>query len=153
MTRVWKYLRLEAPFWACAGIVLACTTSASANPVLPALFSDHMVLQQGKEIPVWGKADPGEQVEVRLADKQANATADPTGKWSTHFPAMTAGGPFILAVRGKKEVVIKDVMIGEVWIASGQSNMTFSLDGTDNGAAEVASANYPQVRFFTVPKK
>ena len=66
---------------------------------------------------------------------------------------MTAGGPFILTVQGKKPVVIKDVMIGEVWIASGQSNMTFSLDGAENAATELPNANYPQIRLFTVPKK
>ena len=112
-----------------------------------------MVLQQGREIHIWGKADPAEQITARLAGQSSSATADTQGNWSLHLPAMHAGGPFILTVRGKKEIVIKDVLIGEVWIASGQSNMTFSLDGSAEAATEVPKANYPQIRLFSVPKK
>jgi sialate O-acetylesterase len=133
--------------------VLACSSNCWANPTLPTLFSDHMVLQQGREIHIWGNADPDEQVIVSLAGQTAHATADTHGKWSAHLPAMSAGGPFTLTVHGKTEVVIKDVLIGEVWIASGQSNMTFSLAGSENGGDEVEKANYPQIRLFTVPKK
>ena len=124
-----------------------------ADPSLPTLFSDHMVLQQGREIHVWGKADPAEQIIATLGEHSSRATADRHGNWSLHLPAMQAGGPFILTVHGKKEVVIKDVLIGEVWIASGQSNMTFSLDGSEGAATEVPKAYYPQIRLFTVPKK
>lgn len=133
--------------------LLAFSLNAWADPALPTLFGDHMVLQQGREIHVWGKADPGESVGASLAGRSSSATADGRGDWSLHLPALTAGGPFTLIVRGKKEAVIKDVMIGEVWIASGQSNMTFSLDGTENAAVDVPQANDPQVRLFTVPKK
>ncbi|MGO9085027.1 MAG: sialate O-acetylesterase [Candidatus Sulfotelmatobacter sp.] len=133
--------------------LIACGLNCWAVPELPTLFSEHMVLQQGREIPIWGKADPGEQVAVTLAGHGTSATADAHGGWSVHLPALSAGGPFTLTVRGKKEIVIKDVMIGEVWIASGQSNMTFSLDGAEGGAEEVAKANYAQIRLFTVPRK
>lgn len=134
-------------------VALTCCGRGWADPTVPTLFTDHMVLQRGREIHVWGMADPGEKVTVSLADYSSAAAADTQGNWSVLLPAMTAGGPFILTVQGKKPVVIKDVMIGEVWIASGQSNMTFSLDGAENAATELPNANYPQIRLFTVPKK
>jgi sialate O-acetylesterase len=112
-----------------------------------------MVLQQGREIHVWGNADANERITVSVAGRTASAVADVDGKWSIYLPSMSAGGPFTLTIRGKKDVVIKDVMIGEVWIASGQSNMTFSLDGADGAATEVPKANYPQIRLFTVPNR
>jgi len=90
---------------------------------------------------------------VTLADHIANTKADASGHWSLQLPLLSAGGPFTLIIRGKKEIVIKDVLIGEVWIASGQSNMTFSLGGSENGPSEVAQANYPQIRLFTVPRR
>lgn len=134
-------------------LFLFFAASAFADPSLPTLFSDHMVLQRGRAISVWGKADPGEQVTVSLADETASATADHDGKWSAQLPALSAGGPFTLRVRGNKEIAIRDVMIGEVWIASGQSNMTFPLSASENGASEVAKADFPQIRLFNVPKK
>jgi sialate O-acetylesterase len=124
-----------------------------ADPSLPTLFGDHMVLQQAREIHVWGKADPAEPITATLAGHSSNSSADAQGNWSLHLPAVRAGGPFTLTIRGKKEIVIKDVLIGEVWIASGQSNMAFSLDGSAESALEVPKANYPQIRLFTVPKR
>jgi sialate O-acetylesterase len=112
-----------------------------------------MVLQREREMHIWGKADPGERITASLAGHEATATADKSGAWSVRLPAMSAGGPFTLMIGGKKQIAIKDVMIGEVWIASGQSNMTFSLDGSEGSADEVPKANYPQIRLFNVPKK
>ena len=133
--------------------LLAFTLNCWADPVLPTLFSDHVVLQRDREIHIWGKADPGERITASLAGHEATATADKRGAWSVHLPAMSAGGPFTLVIRGKKQIAIRDVMIGEVWIASGQSNMTFSLEGSEGAAAEIPKANYQQIRLFNVPKK
>jgi sialate O-acetylesterase len=124
-----------------------------ADPVLPTLLSDHMVLQQGREIHIWGKGDAGETVTVSVAGHATTTTTDGRHQWSVRLPALVAGGPFTLTVQGNKKIEIKDVMIGEVWIASGQSNMTFSLDGAEGAATEVPKANYPQIRLFTVPRK
>jgi sialate O-acetylesterase len=124
-----------------------------ADPWLPNLFSDHMVLEQARPIHIWGKADAREKLSVGLATESTNVVADEHGRWSVDLPPLPAGGPFTLSIRGKKEIVIRDVMIGEVWVASGQSNMTFPLDGSENGPAEVAKADYPQIRLFNVPKK
>lgn len=134
-------------------VIVVCVGACWADPTLSTLFSDHMVLQQGREIHVWGRADPSEQITVSFAGHSAKATGDAHGQWSLQLPAMPAGGPFTLSIRGKKEVIIRDVLIGEVWIASGQSNMTYSLEGSEHGAIEVSKANYPQIRLFTVPRK
>lgn len=123
------------------------------DPVLPYLLADHMVLQQGREIHVWGKADPGEKITVTLAEKTSSAPADAGGNWSIDLPAMSAGGPYTVTIQGKKTILLKDVMIGEVWIASGQSNMTFALIDSVGATEEIPKADYPQIRLFTVPKR
>jgi sialate O-acetylesterase len=139
-----------------AALAMFCWSPLSswADPVLPHLLTDHMVLQRDREIHIWGKADPGEKITVTLAQKTAaSSDTDASGKWSVHLPSMTAGGPFTLAVVGKKTVLVKDVMIGEVWIASGQSNMAFVLSDSLGATEEIPKADYPQMRLFTVPKK
>jgi sialate O-acetylesterase len=127
--------------------------TAAAEPRLPHLFSDHLVLQRDREIHVWGSADPGEKITVTVAADTASAQTDPAGQWSVRLPAMPAGGPFVLRVAGAKTLEVKDVMIGEVWIASGQSNMTFELSGSVGAEMELPRADYPDIRLFTVPKK
>jgi sialate O-acetylesterase len=124
-----------------------------AEPRLPHLFSDHMVLQRDIELRIWGRADSGEPIEVSLAGASRHTVATGDGRWSVVFPSFPAGGPFVLEVRGKKTLLLKDVMIGEVWVASGQSNMTYALGGAANAAEEVPKANDPDLRFFTVPKR
>jgi sialate O-acetylesterase len=126
---------------------------ARAEPTLPHLFSDHMVLQRDKEIAVWGWATPQEHISVSLDRLSRDTTAGRDGSWKLTLPAMRVGGPFTLAVRGAKTIVIKDVMVGEVWLASGQSNMTYALSGAAGAADEIPNAAYDQIRFFTVPKK
>jgi sialate O-acetylesterase len=128
-------------------------SSSWADPHLPHLLSDHMVLQQERQIHIWGRADVGERITVTLADKIRSALPDAHGSWSVYLPAMRAGGPFNVVVRGKKTILLKDVMIGEVWVASGQSNMTFALSDSLAAAEELPKADYPQIRLFTVPKK
>jgi sialate O-acetylesterase len=124
-----------------------------AEPRLPHLFTDHMVLQQDMKISVWGWADPEERITVNLGPHTSETVATPAGRWDVSLPAMHAGGPFTLIVRGKKIVEVKDVLLGEVWIASGQSNMSYALSGAKGAAEEISAANYPQMRFFTVPKR
>jgi sialate O-acetylesterase len=124
-----------------------------AEPVLPHLFSDHMVIQRDAEIRVWGWADTGETISVLLAASTSQATTDSAGYWRVTLPAMRAGGPFTLTIKGKKTIVFRDVMIGEVWVASGQSNMTYALSGAAGAEQEIPNAIYSDIRFFTVPKK
>jgi sialate O-acetylesterase len=148
----WR-LQLKAPVWFAGLCLFACGLRCWADPVLPMLISDHMVLQQGREIRIWGEADTGEAISVSLAGHVATATADSGRHWTMRLPALSAGGPFTLTVQGNKTIEVRDVMIGEVWIASGQSNMTFSLESAEGAATEVPKANYPQIRLFTVPRK
>jgi sialate O-acetylesterase len=112
-----------------------------------------MVLQQGIEIPVWGWASPGEKVTVTLDKNIAKTRTGKNGKWRVNLPKMNYGGPFKMTVSGKDFRTIENIMIGEVWICSGQSNMEFHVSGTKNAAAEIAAANYPDIRFFTVKKR
>jgi sialate O-acetylesterase len=112
-----------------------------------------MVLQRDVAVHVWGWADPGEAIEVGLAGASTKTTTARDGRWTVSLPVLAAGGPFVLEVRGKKTLRAKDVMIGEVWVASGQSNMTYALAGAANAAEEIPKANDPDLRFFTVPKK
>lgn len=126
---------------------------AWADPRLPYLISDHAVFQQGREIPIWGNADGGEGIVVTLAGHSISTAADSVGHWDVRIPAMSAGGPFTLRVEGKKTIELKDVMIGEVWIASGQSNMTFELGGSAGAEQELPKADYPEIRLFVVPRR
>ncbi|MCD6352442.1 MAG: sialate O-acetylesterase, partial [Armatimonadetes bacterium] len=121
-----------------------------AEVTLPHLFCDNMVLQQGLPVPFWGKADPGETVTVRLCDEKASTIADANGRWMVKLPPLTYGGPFRVVIEGKNRIVLKNVLVGEVWVASGQSNMAFTLSGARNAEREIAHANYPKIRLFTV---
>jgi sialate O-acetylesterase len=112
-----------------------------------------MVLQRDKEVVVWGWATPQEHISVTLGRVTRDTTTGQDGRWSATLPAMPVGGPFTLVVRGAKTILIKDVMFGEVWVASGQSNMTYALSGATGAAEEIPKATYDQIRFFTVPKK
>jgi sialate O-acetylesterase len=127
-------------------------TPAKANPSLPYLISDHAIFQQGRRIHVWGTADPAEEITVSLSQSRAATRADSAGAWSVELPPMQAGGPFTLVVAGKTTLKIKDVLIGEVWIASGQSNMTFALANSTGAAEELPHADFPEIRLFTVPR-
>ena len=124
-----------------------------AEPRMPHLFSDHMVLQRDMEVRIWGWSDPRENIEVSLAGISQKTTATSEGQWSVSLPRLSAGGPFILEIRGNKTLRFKDVMIGEVWVASGQSNMAYTLSGAANAAEEIAKANDADLRFLAVPKK
>jgi hypothetical protein len=133
-----------------AGIFI--TTHAFAEVKLPAIFSDHMVLQREAGVPVWGWADPGEKVEVVIAGQTKTTAADAAGKWSVKLDKLSASEPVTLTVKGKNTVTVKDVLVGEVWLASGQSNMQLPVNGATNVWAEKASAKFPQIRMFTVAR-
>jgi sialate O-acetylesterase len=112
-----------------------------------------MVLQRGREIPVWGWAEPGEAITVSMGGNTRQTVAGAGKQWTVRLPAMTAGGPFLLTIRGNKTVAFKDVMAGEVWLCSGQSNMAFSLSSMKNAVEEIAAADLPELRLFTVRGK
>jgi len=119
---------------------------------LPALFSDNMVLQQGMDVPVWGWADDGEEVKVTFRGKTVKAKAK-GGKWMLKLGKFKAGGPDELLVEGKNRIELKNVLVGEVWVCSGQSNMEMALNNVFEGKEEVARSSNKQLRLFHVPKK
>ncbi len=131
----------------CWAVLSPCAT---ADVSLPAFFSDHMVLQRDMPVPVWGWAEPGEQVVVSIEKESKNATADGAGKWKVQLGKLQSGAPATLTVKGRNTVVINDVLIGEVWLCSGQSNMSMRVAESNDAANEKAAANYPQIRMFTV---
>ena len=135
-----------------AALWVAGTLSATAAVRLPNVFSDHMVLQRDQPIKVWGWAAPGEQVRVTLAGKSAAATATADGDWRLTLPPMKAGGPFELIAKGANTVTVTDVLVGEVWLCSGQSNMEFELKYALNAEREIKEATYPKMRLLWVPR-
>jgi sialate O-acetylesterase len=114
------------------------------------LFSDSAVLQRGQKIPVWGTARDGEKVTVEFQGQKASTTAA-NGKWSVDLDPLTASGPFTMTLTGDNTVTIKDLLVGEVWIASGQSNMNLTLTQTPYLTEEATKAKYPHIRTFKVP--
>ena len=140
-----------------AAALLTVAVGARADVRLPRIFTDHMVLQREMPVHVWGWAEAGEAVSVALDKDKAAATADALGRWSVTLPARAAGGPYLLVVSGKNTITLGDVLLGDLWVASGQSNMEMPLGGfatapVFNGAEEIAKAKYPQIRLMHVAK-
>ena len=133
--------------------LLATVAVASADVRLPALISDNMVLLPDGKANVWGWADPGEKVTVKLGDVSASAVANDQGKWSAKLEALKPGGGQDMSIAGKNTLTIKNVAVGEVWLASGQSNMEWTLNKANDAEKEIAACNYPDIRVFTVTKK
>ena len=135
------------------GVELAqAQESSAARPFLHPLFGDDMVLQRNVKFPVWGWTTPGASVTVQLRGQKATATADADGKWLARLGPFEAGGPYTLTISGPQSVTLNNVLVGDVWLCSGQSNMEMGVTQVNNPKEEVARANYPQIRLFTVPK-
>ena len=119
---------------------------------MPAIIGDNMVLQQDRKVRVWGTAGPGERITVTLNRRTAGAVTDPQGRWQAWLGPLKAGGPYILTIAGSNTLTFQNVLVGDVWICSGQSNMEFPLVNATGGAEAVAQANYPEIHLFTVQK-
>lgn len=134
--------------------VASLATLASADVRLPRIFASNMVLQRDADDVIWGWADPGEAVTLTL-DQQASIQATPNekGEWSARLPATAAGGPHKLAIQGRNHIDLNNVLFGEVWICSGQSNMEMGMKMVKNGQQDIQAANLPQIRLFMVDKK
>ena len=135
-----------------AGMLLAGVQSATADVTLPEVISNNMVLQKDIPLPIWGWADAGEGVSVTLGESSVKATADAAGQWKVTLPAIkTAGGPHEMTVKGKNEIKIANILVGEVWAGSGQSNMQWAVQQSVNGKKEVETATFPKIRLFIIP--
>jgi sialate O-acetylesterase len=131
---------------------IAATSGINANVSLPEIFSDHMVLQRDRANRIWGWADPKEAITIRIAGQHHEVVADEEGTWQTDLAPLRAGGPYVLDVRGENLLRIEDVLVGEVWFASGQSNMQFSVSSTARSVEAIGSSQNPDIRLFQVAK-
>jgi sialate O-acetylesterase len=135
------------------GVLVAPGVPARGDVKLPALFGDHMVLQRDQNDRVWGWADPGEEVTVSINGQTKTATAGADGKWLVTLDPMPAGGPYTLTVKGKNTITCNDVLAGEVWICSGQSNMQWPVGAANDADLEIKAAKFPGIRLITVPNR
>ncbi|HEX2949411.1 MAG TPA: sialate O-acetylesterase, partial [Armatimonadota bacterium] len=148
-SRLWPMLAM------CGMLLLAFAQSAlAANLTLPAIFCDNMVLQRGIKVPVWGTANPGDQVTVTFLKQHKSVKADAQGNWMVKLDKLKAGGPFEMTIAsGTNTITYKNVLIGEVWVCSGQSNMEMVVRSSRNSADEIANSANQNIRLFTVRKK
>jgi sialate O-acetylesterase len=137
---------------------LVIAAPARADVSLPRLVGDNMVLQRDAPLEIWGWADPGERVRVFFRGRVLSTHADLSGQWSARLPAEHAGGPDDMRIQAKNNLFLRNIMVGDVWLASGQSNMQFPMarEGSFGGVAdadrEIAAANFPQIRLFNVDR-
>lgn len=143
-------MRISRTVLSLALLPLFCV-AARADVKPHALFTDNCVLQQASIVPVWGAAADGEKVTVEFQGQKQSAVAE-NGKWMVKLRPLRAGGPFRMKISGRNAIVINNVLVGEVWLASGQSNMEWSLDKTVNAEEVMAAATHPRIRLFTVPR-
>jgi sialate O-acetylesterase len=130
---------------------LFCYTSNAAIK-LPSLFGNHMVLQQKSKVPIWGWASPGENISIEVSwqKNKVHTKTDASGHWKIELETPKAGGPYQININGENSIQLNDILIGEVWLCSGQSNMTFPLKYSDSAKQEIAKADFPAIRYFGV---
>jgi sialate O-acetylesterase len=148
-------MRIRGPLLVAMLALLCPALRADVKP--HALFSDGMVLQQKVKCPIWGTADPGEMISITLAGERkgqkTTVTAGQDGTFRADFGPEEAGGPYTLTMKGKNTVTVKDVYFGEVWVASGQSNMWWPINSSETPDKIKKAANHPMIRLFTVPQR
>ncbi len=145
--RIPCWLRLVA-----ATIFLGSPGSVTADVVVPNIFSDSMVLQRGQNNRVWGRADAGENVTVTIGDQSHQTVADADGNWHVMLSPLFVGAPLTLSVKGNNEIRVSDVLVGEVWICSGQSNMAWTVNRSNDADLEGAAADFPRIRMINFPR-
>lgn len=133
-------------------VALLICVVAHGEVALSGMFGDNMMLQRGLQLPIWGTAAPGERVTVSACGQTGSVIAGEDGRWSLRLDPIAATEPFDLTVSGTNEIVLRNVLMGDVWICSGQSNMVWTVANSLNGAEEVAAARYPQIRLCQVAR-
>ena len=131
-------------------IAMLFNTGVNADVSLPGIFGDNMVLQREMKVPVWGRATPGERVTAELGGHTEETVADHDGRWKLYIGPLDTGGPFDLKISGTNEIVFRNVLVGEVWVCSGQSNMAMEVKSCKNAEQEIANADFPEIRYFQV---
>jgi sialate O-acetylesterase len=136
---------------ACASLLAPeAFAAASAQPFVSPIFGDNMVLQRGKKNALWGWSEPGDKVSVQIGNKSATAVAGKDRRWQVMIDPPAVGGPYIVKITGRETVELHNVLVGDVWLCAGQSNMMVSLRFAHNGAEEIKTADAPDIRVFTV---
>lgn len=147
-----KFMRLK--IFCIVSVIVGMVASAADNAPLPfvsPMFGDNMVLQRGKPIRFWGWAMAGEKIQIELAGRTAAAKAGADGRWQSEMAAPAPGGPYTVKISGaEKSVTLHEVLVGDVWLCGGQSNMELPLNRTENGEQAIKEANHPTIRLFTV---
>ncbi|GIW81112.1 MAG: hypothetical protein KatS3mg105_2919 [Gemmatales bacterium] len=137
----------------CVVVLLSVAFQARSDVKLPSIIGNNMVLQRDEAVPIWGWDKPGQTVTVSLGNIEQSAKADAKGNWRVMLPAQKAGGPHKIVVKGSSSVTLDNVLFGEVWVCSGQSNMEWSVSRSLNAKEEIAAANYPQIRHIKIPHR
>lgn len=142
---------------AAMGVFISSTVAfATENvplPLVSPIFGDHMVLQRGKPNTIWGWAKPGQEIRVTVADRTARAVAADDGRWAVAIQPPAPGGPYTVAIDGPQHVQLRDVLVGDVWLCGGQSNMEMALGQARNGSEEIKASDHPNIRFFIVKQQ
>src|SRR6185295_10259699 len=133
-------------------ILFLCVFAANSQVTLPKLISDGMVLQRDTPLKIWGWAKAGEKVKLEFKGKKYAGVADHTTRWVIALPAQKSGGPFEMKITGSNEIIVHDVLVGDVWFCSGQSNMVLTMERVkEKYPEEIAGANFPMIRNFFIP--
>src|SRR5690349_3966327 len=133
-------------------MLLAIAVAAKADVRPAGIFSSDMVLQRNQPIVIWGWADKGERVSVTFNNATKKVKPDASGKWKVTFAQMQAGGPYEMVIKGKNQILLNNILIGDIWVCSGQSTMGFALKRGVDAGKETAAANYPPIRRMTIPR-
>jgi len=151
MTKLSRFSVIRA---AVLGLLLpAAPAWANADVRMPHILGNNMVLQREMPLPIWGAAEPNQQITVQLGEHKAETKANAQGIWNVTLPAMPAGGPYSMTILGKHKLELTNILVGEVWLCSGQSNMQWGIKSAKDPEKEIATANYPKLRLFTVKLK
>ncbi len=134
-------------------LVFAAALPCSAAVKLPSIIGDNMVLQRDRAVPIWGWDDAGAQISVTIGDHTANTVAGDDGRWQVELPKMKAGGPYEIVVKGSTTETVENVLFGEVWLCSGQSNMEWTVSRSSNPKEEIAAAKHPTIRHIKIPHR
>lgn len=126
----------------------AVVSNSEVTLKLPSIIADRMVLQQQTNVAIWGWEKPGNTVTVKFRDQEIKTSVEVDGKWQVKIPSGEAGGPFNLTIKSSEKITIKDVLVGEVWVAGGQSNMWWFVSRSDNSSQEISVANFPKIRVW-----
>ncbi|WP_435137014.1 sialate O-acetylesterase [Formosa sp. A9] len=145
-------MKLHLKLWVVGCLILATTSQLHAQLQVSKLFSDHMVIQRNQEIRIWGWHKKGTKVSVTFNGSTKQVKTNRKGEWMITLPEMTAGGPYVLSVvSGQEQQEFNDIMLGDVWVCSGQSNMEWVVENSNNALAEIANASDSRIRHFKVP--